>query len=156
MKDLNIKILHRQPTMEREKQKRRWKKKNVSEKSLYLTVDYPALSFTPIKFKKFLLPPKSALSSPTILAMRESTLHSRSWAHKTASHFEKSCLLSSNTNKDPCIQPSKPILFSKYRIRSAEFTSLFCFIDQRLGTNNTCTAPIPDWKNMPMMPVFRE
>ena len=65
-----------------------------------------------------------------------------------------SSVCSAQTQTKIPTQPSEPILFSKYRICSAEFTYLLCFIDQRLGTNNTCTAPIPTWKNMPMMAII--
>ena len=37
---------------------------------------------------------------------------------------------------------------------STHSASLRCFFTWRFGTNNTCTAPIPAWKNMPMMAII--
>ena len=62
------------------------------------------------------------IPSPAILAMQESTLHQR---RQVASAQLK------HQDKDPCTQPSEPILFPKLRICFADFPYLLCSIDQR-------------------------
>ena len=42
-----------------------------------------------------------------------------------------------NQDKDPCTQPSEPILFPKLRIYFADFPYLLCSKDQRLLTLET-------------------
>jgi hypothetical protein len=42
-----------------------------------------------------------------------------------------------NQDKDPCAQPSEPILFPKLRIYFADFPYLLSSIDQRLLTLET-------------------
>ncbi len=68
------------------------------------------------------------IPSPAILAMQESTLHQR---RQVASAQLK------HQDKDPCTQPSEPILFPKLRICFADFPYLLCSIDQRLQTLET-------------------
>jgi hypothetical protein len=60
--------------------------------------------------------------------MRESTIHRR--RQVASAQLE-------HQNKDPCTQPSEPILFPKLRIYFADFPYLLCSIDQRLLTLET-------------------
>jgi len=60
--------------------------------------------------------------------MHESAIHQRRPA--ASAQLERK-------NKDPCTQPSEPILFPKLRIYFADFPYLLCSIDQRLLTLET-------------------
>ena len=60
--------------------------------------------------------------------MQESTLHQRRQVASAQLKYQ---------NKDPCTQPSEPILFPKLRIYFADFPYLLCSMDQRLLTLET-------------------
>ena len=75
--------------------------------------------------------------------LRESTLHKRRQVASAQLKYKQRPLYPT-LRTNPFLKVPDP----------ADFTYLFWFIDQRLGTNNTCTAPIPTWKNMPMMAII--
>ncbi len=60
--------------------------------------------------------------------MQESTLHQRRQVASAQLEYQ---------NKDPCTQPSEPILFPKLRIYFADFPYLLSSMDQRLLTLET-------------------
>mmetsp|Transcript_918 Transcript_918/g.2149 ORF Transcript_918/g.2149 Transcript_918/m.2149 type:complete len:81 (+) Transcript_918:1286-1528(+) len=71
--------------------------------------------------------PKS-IPCPAVFAMQDSTLHQRRQVASAQLRHQ---------DKDPCAQPSEPILFPKLRIYFADFPYLLCSIDQRLQTLET-------------------